>query len=135
MTAWVIFSPSLASASDLSFCKIMADTSGGLYSLPFRMTADVAVGGLGHLVGHELERLLDLGIVELAAHEALDREDGVLGIGDRLAAGHLTDEALARLGDDIQYTARSVDHATEQVLAKAIDYLTNCPLSGEGHAG
>src|SRR5260370_674484 len=34
ITAWVIFSPSLASASTLSFCRIMAEISGGLYSRP-----------------------------------------------------------------------------------------------------
>ena len=33
------------------------------------------------------------------AHEALDREDGVLGIGDRLALGDLADEPLAALGE------------------------------------
>src|SRR5215207_9198720 len=38
MTAWVTFSPSLASASAFIFCKIMAETSGGLYSLPARVT-------------------------------------------------------------------------------------------------
>ena len=32
---------------------------------------------------------------------------------------------------DIQYTARSVEHATEQVLTKAIDYLTSRPAPGE----
>ena len=33
--------------------------------------------------------------VELAAHEPLDREDRVLGVGDRLALGDLADQALA----------------------------------------
>ena len=50
-----------------------------------------------------LERFLDLRIAELAAHEALDREDGVLRVGDRLAARHLTNDLLAGLrvdGDD-----------------------------------
>jgi hypothetical protein len=32
---------------------------------------------------------------------------------------------------DIQHTARSVEHATELVLAKAIDYLTNRAASGD----
>src|SRR6266566_3078965 len=40
-------------------------------------------------------------------------------------------ETQRTLGD-IQYTARSVEHATEQVLGKAIDYLTNRPPTGEG---
>lgn len=39
-------------------------------------------------------------------------------------------ETQRTLGD-IQYTARSVEHATEQVLAKAIDYLTNRPPTVE----
>ncbi len=44
--------------------------------------------------------LLHLGL--LAAHEALDGEDGVLGVGDGLALGDRADEALAGLreGDD-----------------------------------
>ena len=45
------------------------------------------------LYGTRLVSSCDL--VELAAHEALDREDGVLGIGDRLAAGDLADQDLA----------------------------------------
>jgi hypothetical protein len=47
-----------------------------------------------------LQRLLDLRIGELAAHEALDGENGVLGIGDRLSAGHLTDDLLVGLRGD-----------------------------------
>ena len=100
ITAWVIFSPSLASASALSFCRIIAEISGGQYSLPPSTTRTSPFGRLGHLVRHELERLLDLGIVELAAHEALDAEDRVFGVGDRLAAGDLADQALAGLGVD-----------------------------------
>src|SRR5918911_696665 len=38
MTAWVIFSPSLASASAFIFCRIIAETSGGEYSLPAIVT-------------------------------------------------------------------------------------------------
>ena len=36
-------------------------------------------------------------LVEFAAHEALDRENRVLRIGDRLAFRGLTDESLAGL--------------------------------------
>src|SRR4030088_3239926 len=54
MTAWVIFSPSLASASDLSFCRIIADTSGGLYSLPFKMTRTSPLEALATLYGTTL---------------------------------------------------------------------------------
>ena len=46
-------------------------------------------------VRHHLHFFGDL--VELAAHEPLDREDGVLGIGDGLALGDLADEPLAGL--------------------------------------
>ena len=38
-------------------------------------------------------------IVVAAADQALDREEGVFGIGDRLALGRLADEALAVLGE------------------------------------
>ena len=48
-------------------------------------------------------------LVELAAHEALDREDGVGWIGDRLALRRLADESLAVLGecDDRRRRARA----------------------------
>ena len=44
-------------------------------------------------VGHHLHLFVDF--VELASHEALDRVDGVLGIGDGLPLRHLADQALA----------------------------------------
>ena len=50
-----------------------------------------------HLVGHALRLVLDLG--HLAAHEALDREDGVLRVGDGLALGDLPHEPLPILGE------------------------------------
>ena len=36
----------------------------------------------------------------LAAHETLDRENGVLGVGHRLPLRHLPDEPLALVGGD-----------------------------------
>jgi hypothetical protein len=59
----------------------------------------VAVGRGDDLVraGRELAR--DLGVVELAAHQALDRVDRALGVGHRLAARHLPDQPLARGGE------------------------------------
>ena len=42
---------------------------------------------------------LVIGIVEAAADQALDREDGIVGIGDRLALGRLADQPLAVLGE------------------------------------
>jgi hypothetical protein len=58
------------------------------------------LGALDDLVGQHLDGLLHLGVVELAAHQALDREDRVLGVDDRLAPRHLADQALAGLGVD-----------------------------------
>ena len=54
-------------------------------------------GACVDLVGDHLHLFVDF--VELASHEALDREDGVLGVGDGLALGDLADEALAVLGE------------------------------------
>ena len=59
--------------------------------------ADVAVGAGDDLVRDDRLLLLDLGL--LAAHEALDREDRVLGVHHRLALGHRADEALAGVGE------------------------------------
>ena len=52
---------------------------------------------LDHLEGDHLHLIVDL--VVAAAHEALDGEDGVLGVGDGLALGHLADQPLAALGE------------------------------------
>jgi hypothetical protein len=79
----------------LSFCRIIALISGGLYCLPPAVDARVAVRAADDLVRDDRLLLAHLGL--LAAHEALDREDGVLRIGDRLALGDGADEAVAVL--------------------------------------
>ena len=57
------------------------------------LDARVAVGAGDDLVGDDRLLLAHLGL--LAAHEALDGEDGVLRVGDGLALGDGADEALA----------------------------------------
>ena len=59
--------------------------------------AHVAVGTLDHLVGDDLHLFAHVG--ELAPHEALDGEDGVLGVGDGLALGHGADQLFPGLGE------------------------------------
>src|SRR3989442_74065 len=63
--------------------------------LAAHLDARVAVGRLHDLVRHELDLLQHL--VVAAAHEALDREHGVLGVGDRLSLRHLPHENFAVL--------------------------------------
>ena len=58
--------------------------------------SNIAVRRSDHAVGHHLLFLGDLGVAP--SHEALDRENRVLGIGYRLALRHLADEPFARLG-------------------------------------
>ncbi len=61
------------------------------------LDAGVTVRAGGDLVRDDL---LLLGHLRgLAAHEALDREDGVLGVRHRLALGRCADQALAVLGE------------------------------------
>ena len=74
----------------------MAEISGGLYFLPRTSTQASPLSPLTILYGSDLHRLLDFGVVEAAADEALDREDRVLGVGDGLAPGDLADQPLAR---------------------------------------
>ena len=62
-----------------------------------RLDAHVVVGPCDDVVGHHRHLLGHLGL--LAAHEALDREDGVLGVGFALALGGHADEAIAVLGE------------------------------------
>ena len=59
----------------------------------------VAVVGLDDLVGHHPDVLLHHIVVELAADQALDREQGVLRIGDGLALGRLADQHFIVLGE------------------------------------
>jgi NAD-specific glutamate dehydrogenase len=75
--------------------------------------ARVAAGAGDDLVGNDRLLLAHLGL--LAAHEALDGEDRVLGIGDGLALGDRAHEPLAALGerDDRRRgatTLRVLDH-------------------------
>ncbi|MNK62765.1 NAD-specific glutamate dehydrogenase [compost metagenome] len=63
------------------------------------LNRNAAARGLLDLVGHLRLGFLDLGFVELVADEALDRVDGVLGVGDGLTLGDLPDQTLAGLGE------------------------------------
>ncbi len=74
----------------------------GRIALAVRLDPGVAVRGARDLVGDELLVLLDHRVVVAPADQALDREDGALGIGDGLALGRLADEpfAVLREGDD-----------------------------------
>ena len=79
--------------------------------------ARVAVGAADDLVRDDRLLLAHLGL--LAAHEALDREDGVLRIGDGLALGDGADEAVAvlREGDDGRGGAPALDVLDDGRLA------------------
>ena len=55
--------------------------------MPSRLDPGVAIVAADDLVGHEALVLLGQRIVVAAADQALDREEGVLGVGDRLALG------------------------------------------------
>src|SRR5258708_28750717 len=57
----------------------------------------IAVVALDDLVGNKLGVLLDQRVVETAADQSLDGEEGVLRIGHRLSLGGLADETLAAL--------------------------------------
>ncbi len=67
--------------------------------LALHLDPGVAVVGLDDLVGHHADVLLHHLVVELAADQALDREQRVLRIGDRLALGGLADQHLVVLGE------------------------------------
>ena len=85
----------------------------------------VAVGGFDEFIGHAV--LLGADLVVFAAHEALDRENGVCRVRDGLAFRGLADEALAgfRERDD------------RRCGAGALGVLQHNRLTGfhHGHAG
>jgi hypothetical protein len=70
-----------------------AEICDGRIILAAGLDPGVAVGPRDDLVGDELGVLLGHRIVEAAADQALHREDGVVGVGDRLALGRLADSA------------------------------------------
>ena len=77
--------------------------------LAARLHPGVAIRALDDLIGDELGVLLGDRIVEAAADQALHREHGIVGIGDRLALRRLADQPLAVLGegDDRRRRARA----------------------------
>ena len=72
---------------------------GGRVALLAHRHLDVAVGRLRDLVREQLGVALDRFVVELAAHQPLDRIDGVLRVRHRLPFGDGADEPLARFAD------------------------------------
>ena len=60
--------------------------------LAVHLDPGVAVAAGDDLVGDDLLVLVDLGVVEAAADQPLDGEEGILGVGDGLALGGLADE-------------------------------------------
>ena len=71
----------------------------GRIALAVGLDPGVAIRCLGDLVGDELLVLLHHRVVVAPADQALDREDGLFRIGDRLALGRLADETLAVVGE------------------------------------
>ena len=70
---------------------------GDAVDLVAQLDARVVVRSLDDAIRARRDRVLDLRAVPLAADQALGRVDRVLGVGDRLPLGDVTDEALARL--------------------------------------
>ena len=94
------------------FLHLLEDEGGDLRRriiLAASLDPRVAIRALDDLVGHQLGVLLGDRIVEAAADKALHRENGVVGIGDRLALRRLANETLAVLGesDDGRRRARA----------------------------
>jgi hypothetical protein len=96
-----------------------------LFALHVDFDMRVAVLGFDDLVGYTALFALDLG--KLAADEAFDGENGVFGIGDRLALGRLADETLTALGEGDDGGSR----------ARAFGIFENHRLAilHDGHAG
>ena len=76
-----------------------AEISGGAFFSPWASTQASPLSAFDDLVGHHVDVFLHDVVVELAADEALDREQRVLRIGDRLALGRLADQDFVVLGE------------------------------------
>ena len=71
------------------------DFAGGIFLAVAARDPGIAIVAGDDLVGHHAHVLLGQRVVEAAADQALDGEEGVFGIGDALALGRLADQALA----------------------------------------
>ncbi len=83
------------------FLHLLQDEGGNLARAVFLAPGfdpGIAVRRLDDLVGHHIDVLLGHRIVEAPPDQALDGEEGIVGIGDRLALGRLADEPLAVFG-------------------------------------
>ena len=86
---------------------------------------DQFVRSADDLVGDQL--LFGLHLVVAPAHEALDREDGAPGVGDRLPLGRVADQPVALVGEG--------DDAGRQPVAFLVgDDLDLAPFH-DGHDG
>ena len=74
-----------------------AEICEGEYFLPWDSTQASPLSARDDLVGNEPLVLLDHRVVVAAADQALDGEEGIFGIGDRLALGGKADQSLSRL--------------------------------------
>src|SRR5436309_2937491 len=99
----------------------------GRIGLAVRLDPSVAIARLGNLVGDELLVLLDHRVVVAPSDEALDREDGLFRIGDRLAFRRLAYETLAIVGE-------SDDRRGSACALGVLDDLGGCALH-DGDAG
>jgi len=70
------------------------DLRGGVF-LALHLDPGVAIAAVDDRIGDEFLVLLDLCIPHAATDEALDGEDGIRGVGNRLALGWLANEAFA----------------------------------------
>ena len=109
----------------------------------------VAGGVLLDRVRHELAAVLGLRVVEAAAHESLDREDGVAWVRDGLPLGELADEPLAGLGEgDDEGIVRppsadamtvgsppSITATTEFVVPRSMPMILPIVVSGSSSVG
>ena len=87
----------------------------------------VTVGRFAQAVRHLFARLDDLRRIELPADQPLDREDGLLGIRDRLAEGKVPDKLLS--------ARREADDGSRRRLAVQVGNDRRPVPLQEGHAG
>ena len=83
----------------LQFLEDHGGDFGGGVGAVAELDPGVAVAGFFDGVGEQLLGVGDGGVVEAAAHQALDAEDGLLGVGDGLALGGGADDAFAGFGE------------------------------------
>ncbi|MBT9163727.1 MAG: hypothetical protein DDT24_00647 [Chloroflexi bacterium] len=137
------FLPKVSLGVGLEFLQYhRRDFSGTIVLIP-HLHPGIAIGSLSDFIGQHLLIVFNRRLLELAPHESLDAENGIIGIDNRLTLGNLSRQALPALadchhrgrgaspfgaGDHRRFTPLHHRHTTISCPQIDTDYFTHFPI-------